>query len=237
MTDSAGGPRRSIPAVVPYVLGAVALVLVLAALRPGWAVVGAVVALLLLPGRWWRWRTRRFRRGVKALRRGDTGDAQDELESFLAETEHDERFARLQPWFNFGRPYPYVAAARSNLAIAALREGELERARREFERALTEAPDFLQALYGLGVVHWRAGRLEEAEAAALRAVEVSGSYVPARVLVGVVRRERGDEAAAEETLEAIRERGHEADDLVRRFREEWGADGAGDGAGPGAPTH
>lgn len=235
MTDSAGGPRRSIPAAVPYVLGAVAVVLVLAAVRPGWAVVAAVVALILLPGRWWRWRTRSFRRGVKALRRGDTGDAQDELESFLAETEHDDRFRRLQPWFNFGRPYPYVAAARSNLGIAVLREGELERARREFERALAEAPDFLQALYGLGVAHWRAGRLDEAEAAALRAVDVSGSYVPARVLVGVVRRERGDEAAAEETLEAIRERGHEPENLLRRFREEWGADEIGDGRPPAAP--
>lgn len=222
MADSRRGARRAIPTAVPYVLGAVAVVLVLAAFRPGWAMVAAVLALLLVPGRWWKWRTRRFRRGVKALRGGRTERARAELESFLEETEGDERFERLQPWFNLGRRYPYVAAARSNLGIAALREGEPEAARREFERALEAAPDFAEALYGLGVARWKAGRLEEAERAARRASGAGGGYLPARVLCAVVRRERGDEPGVEEALEAIRARGHDPDDLLRRFEAEWG---------------
>lgn len=217
---------------VPYLLVAVAIALLLAVARPGWAIVMGAVALLLLPGRWWRWRTRGFRRGVKALRRGELGRAREELEAFLEETEGDERFHRLQPWFNLGRTYPYVAAARSNLGIAALREGETELARWEFVRALAAAPGFVQALYGLGVAHWSAGRLDEAEEAALRAIEARGSYVPARVLLGVIRRERGDAAGAEEALEAIHERGHEADVLLDRFMTEWEAPKAGNGGPP-----
>lgn len=234
MRDTTGRTRSSAPSVVPYVLGAVAVVLVLAAIRPGWAVVAGVLALLLLPGRWWRWRTRRFRRGVKALRRGETGRARAELEAFLREVEADDRFHRLQRWFNLGRPYPYVAAARSNLGIVALREGEPVAAVGEFERAVEADPGFAQALYGLGVARWRLGDLEGAEAAALAAAGARGSYLPARVLLGVVRRERGDEAGAEAALEEVRERGHEPEELLRRFEAEWGGGGpAVQGGSPG----
>lgn len=206
---------------MPYVLAAVAVVLLLATARPGWALVVAVLASLLLPGRWWRWRTRRFRRGVKALRRGETARAREELERFLAEVEDDARFQRFQPWFNLGRRYPYIAAARSNLGIAALRRGEHETATAAFERALEAEPGFVQALYGLGVARWRRGRLVEAEGSALEALAANGSYVPARVLLAAIRRERGDRSGFEEVSAAIRERGHDPEELLRRFETEW----------------
>lgn len=220
------------PHVVPYLLAALAIVLLLAAVRPGWGVLVAILALLLLPGRWWGWRTRHFRHGVKALRRGETEEARRELEAFLAEAEGDERFDRLQPWFNLRRRFPYVAAARSNLGIAALRSGDLAAATAAFERALEVAPRFVQALYGLGIARWREGRLTEAEEAALRALEVRGSYMPARVLLAAIRHERGDRAGFEEAVEGIQERGHDAEALIRRLEAEWGAGGTGDGGQP-----
>ena len=53
--------------VAPFLLGALGVLLLLLYWSPGAGVVAGIVVLLLLPGRWWRWRTRRFRRGLRAL--------------------------------------------------------------------------------------------------------------------------------------------------------------------------
>ena len=71
--------------VVPALLAALGLLLVLLLFRPpGWVVV-VFLLVLFLPGRWWHWKTRRFRRGLRALKKGDPGAARSELEAFLTE--------------------------------------------------------------------------------------------------------------------------------------------------------
>ena len=69
--------------VAPALIATLGLLLVLLLFRPpGWAMLLFLVALFL-PGRWWHWKTRRFRRGLRQLKRGDAGEARSEFEAFL----------------------------------------------------------------------------------------------------------------------------------------------------------
>lgn len=220
------GLRRrlsSMPAGALAVLVAIAVVLLLAFLRPGWGVVIAVVIVALAPGRWWRWRTRRFRRGVRALERGEPDRARSELRRFLRDIEDDRLFARAQPLFNLGREYSYRAAALANLGLAALREGAVPKALRRFGEALEEDPFHAQAHYGRGIAHRSRGELAEAERAATRAVEARPRYLAAHALLGLVRRERGDEGGAEAALAAIRKEDRDPEELLERLRKLWPA--------------
>lgn len=208
-------------------LGAVGFVLAFALLRPGPLIVIGIVVLLFAPGRWWRWRTRRFRKGVRAIQRGDLATGQTELEAFLDGIRDVERFERVQPLFNLGKRYSYRAAALSNLGVATLTlagpDGELDlvRARTRFEEALAVDVEYVQAHYGLAMVSRLMGDGAGAEAEAERALALRPGYLPARLLLAMVRRERGDEAGVEEALEPLRRKGKDPEALLERFGERW----------------
>lgn len=223
--------------VAPFLLAAVGVVLLLAwlvaVLRPGWWAVAAILLLLLAPGRWWRWRIRGFRRGVKALRAGDTDRARRELEAFLDEWERDPGLARVQPLFNLGRRYSYRAAALGNLGVVALEEGRPGEALGAFRAALEEDPAAVRVRYGEAAALRLLGRAEEAERSAAEALERHPRYVAARLLLALIRRERDDEAGAEEALRPLREEGEEPEPLLERLRGRWSAPADGDSREPG----
>lgn len=213
--------------VAPYLLVAVAAVLLLAWLRPGLGVVAAVIVLLFLPGRWWRWRIRRFRRGVKALRAGERERAREDFEAFLDDIDGDDRFERLQPAFNLGTRYSYRGAALSNLGVVELEDGRPARALARFQAALKEDPRALQALYGKAAALRVLGELEEAERFAAAALELRPRYVAARLLLALIRRERADRTGAEEALAPLREEGEDPEPALEKLREHWTRKGAG----------
>lgn len=217
---------RSMPGPAAAFLAVVAGFLLLAFLRPSpWLLAGLAVAVLL-PGRWWRWRTRRFRRGVRALEDGRPGEAREELEAFLADIEGDRFFRRAQPVFNLGRRYSYRSAAMSNLGLADLREGDAEEALDRFEEALSEAPEWAQAHYGRALALRSRGELASAEASARRATEAREGYAAAQALLTLIRRERGDGEGAAAVEEALREEGRDPEELIEGLREMWpGAEG------------
>lgn len=212
---------RSMPGVAAAFLAVVAGFLLLAFLRPSpWLLAGLAVAVLV-PGRWWRWRTRRFRRGVRALEDGRPGDAREELEAFLADIEGDRLFRRAQPVFNLGRRYSYRSAALSNLGLADLRDGRVGRALSRFGEALAEEPVWAQAHYGRALALRSRGELADAEAAARRATEARRGYAAARALMAVIRRERGDEEGAAAAEAELREDGRDPGKLTAELRELW----------------
>ncbi len=213
---------KPLPLAAGLYLGAVAVVLGLAIWRPGALVVVAVVVLLLGPGRWWRWRTRRFRRGVRAIRRGDLAAGRGELEAFLEQIRDDPRFDRLQPLFNLGKRYSYRAAALSNLGVADISSGRADRALERFEQALAIDPGSVQAQFGVGLARRQAGDLAGAARAADRALMIRPGYLPARLLLALARRESGDRRCAEAALEPLREDGADPEELLARFVARWG---------------
>lgn len=208
-------------------LGAIGLVLAFALLRPGPLIVIGVIVLLFAPGRWWRWRMRRFRKGVRAIQRGDLTAGQTELEAFLDGIGDTERFERIQPLFNLGKHYSYRAAALNNLGVAALTAGgpggqpDLETARSRFEEALAVDPGYVQAHYGLAMTAWLRGDAVGAETDADRALALHPGYLPARLLLATVRRERGDDAGADEALEPLRRQGKDPEVLMEGFGQRW----------------
>ncbi len=216
-----------LPLVAPALLITVGALLLIAFLRPpGWFV-RAVVVLFFVPGRWWRWRTRDFRRGLKLIQSGQLEPARDKLETFLADIRRDESFARVQPYFNLGRPYPYEAAAESNLGVARLVGGEPGRALAHFRAALVSAPDWFQARFGEASALRLSGDLPAAETAVRAALDTRDKYVPARLLLALILRERGGdarEAEAEELLEPVRESGKDPEEMIARMRSQWPAD-------------
>lgn len=217
---------RSMPGAAAAFLAVVAAFLLLAFLRPSpWLLAGLAVAVLL-PGRWWRWRTRRFRRGVRALEDGRPGDAREELEAFLVDIEGDRLFRRVQPVFNLGRPYSYRSAALSNLGLADLREGDTEEALARFDEALADDPGWAQAHYGRALALRSRAALEGAEASALRATAAREGYAAAQALLALIRRERGDGKRASAVEETLREEGRDPEELIEGLRELWpGAEG------------
>ena len=208
-------------------LCAVGVVLAFALLRPGPLIVIGVVVLLFAPGRWWRWRTRRFRKGVRAIQRGDLASGQAELEAFLDGIVDPERFDRLQPLFNLGKRYSYRAAALSNLGVAALTaEGEggkpdIPTARARFEDALAVDPEYVQAHYGLALAAWLTGDAARAATEAERALGLRPGFLPARLMLATVRREQGDEAGVEQVLEPLRRKGKDPEALLTSFGSRW----------------
>lgn len=218
------------PRAAPFLLAAVGLLLLLLFLFPGLWALAALAVLLLLPGRWWRWRTRRFRRGVRAIRQGKPLEARGELEAFLREIEGDEGFERVQPWFNLGQRYSYRAAAESNLGVTWLQAGDAGRALRHFLRAREVDPANAQAAFGEAAARRCLGQLADAERAAARAVELRPTYLPARLVLAAVRRARGDEAGAEEALAPVRREGKDPQALLERLDAQWPR-GAGGGRG------
>ena len=207
--------------VAPFLLGALAILLALAFWRPGAGILVAVLLLLFLPGRWWRWRTRHFRRGVRRLKRGDTARARSEFERFLHEIERDDRIERWQPVFNLGRRYSYAGAAHSNIGVTWLHEGQPRKALHHFEIARRLDDGSAQAVFGEAAARRRLGQLRKGEATAERAVELRPGYLPARLLLAAIRRERGDAEGAEEALRPLAEEGRDIERLTRDMLAQW----------------
>lgn len=174
------------------------------ALGLGAGVLLVLGALLLGPTLWWRWKTREFRRGMRALRRGQRREAESWFDLFLQRTERDGGFLRYQPVFNLGRPYDYRAAAHNNLGVLHLRAGKRDAARREFDRALASSPRFAPACYGRGALHLLEGDLAAAEASAREGLRAEPGHRPCSVLAALCRAELGDREGAEALLASLR---------------------------------
>lgn len=188
---------------------------------PGWAIVLFLVALFL-PGRWWHWKTRRFRRGLRKLKRGDAGEARSELEAFLFQAARETNFRRVQPYFNLGRSYPYEVAGRSNLGVCDLLQGKPEAALEKFRVALAEESSWVPALYGQAVALKLTGQPEASEASARQALELKPSYLAARLLLGSLLRDAGRRREADEVLAPIVEEGRDPEALLQALDGRWG---------------
>lgn len=210
------------PLIAPALLAALVLLLILLLFRPpGWLLILFLV-LLFVPGRWWYWKTRRFRRGLRQLKRGETGSARSELEAFLFQVARESNFRRVQPYFNLGRSYPYRAAAHSNLGVCDLMEGKAEPALVRFRVALAEDPAWVPALYGASVALKLLGQPEQAEVSARQALALRPSYMAARLLLGSLLTEAGRSAEAEEVLAPIAADGQDPEALLQALDDQWG---------------
>jgi len=208
--------------VAPALIATLGLLLVLLLFRPpGWAMLLVLVALFL-PGRWWHWKTRRFRRGLRQLKRGDAGEARSEFEAFLFQVAREPNFRRVQPYFNLGRSYPYVVAGRANLGVCDLLQGKPEAALERFRAALAEDPAWVPALYGEAVALKLTGQVEAAEQSARHALELRPSYLAARLLLGSLLRESGRRPEADEVLAPIVEEGRDPEALLQALDDRWG---------------
>ena len=208
--------------VAPALIATLGLLLVLLLFRPpGWVMLLFLVALFL-PGRWWHWKTRRFRRGLKLLRKGDAGSARSEFEAFLFQVAREPNFRRVQPYFNLGRSYPYVAAGRANLGVCDLLQGKSEAALERFRAALAEDPSWVPARYGEAVALKLTGQVESAERSARQALELRPSYMAARLLLGSLLRDAGRDAEAEEVLAPIVDEGRDPEALLQALDDRWG---------------
>jgi tetratricopeptide (TPR) repeat protein len=208
--------------VVPALLAALGLLLVLLLFRPpGWVIVVFLIALFL-PGRWWHWKTRRFRRGLRALRREDPGAARSELEAFLFQVAREPNFRRVQPYFNLGRSYPYEVAARSNLGVCDLLQGKPDTALEQFRLALDAEPTWVPAKYGEAVALKQTAQPGAAESAAREALRLRPSYLAARLLLASLLRASGREAEAEDVLAPLAGEGPDPELLLEAIEERWG---------------
>lgn len=216
-----GRRLKPMPVGIGLLLAGIAFVFMLAMVQPGLGVLLGVAIALFIPGRLWKWRLRHFTRGVRALEDGEPTEAREELTTFLEGLDDDELFRRLQPLFNLGQRYSYRAAARSNLGLAILEEGDPREALESFDEALAENPEHAQAHYGRSLALRRLGDLEAAEEAAARSIEARSGYLAAHALLGLIRRERGDEEGAQRAMEAIRDDGRDPEGMVRSLKDIW----------------
>lgn len=208
--------------VAPALIAALGLLLVLLLFRPpGWVMI-LFLLLLFLPGRWWHWKTRRFRRGLRLLRSGDAGAARSEFEAFLFQVARETNFRRTQPYFNLGRSYPYAAAAQSNLGICDVYQGRSEAALGRFRAALREEPQWMPARYGEAVAFKLLGEPAAAERSARAALELKPSYVAARLLLGSLLQDLGRDEEALDVLGPLVEEGHDPEALLQALEDQWG---------------
>jgi Tfp pilus assembly protein PilF len=87
---------------------------------------------------------------------------------------------------------------------AALRQGNFESAAWDFEEALAEEPQRLDALIGLGVARYQLGAFAEARDVLDRAVARAPRDPHARLYLGLAELQDGDVARAVEQLRAFR---------------------------------
>ena len=191
------------PAVVALMTG-IALLLLALTLGVRARLLLVLGLLVLAPGLWWRWKTGRFRQGVRALRRGEQEAAAERFREFLGQVETDDGFLRYQPFFNLGRPYDYVAASHNNLGALALQAGDRAGARRELEAALDRPGAFAPAYYGSAALSLLEGDLEIAESTARAGLEADPRYRPCGILLGLCLAERGDRSGAEAALAGLK---------------------------------
>ncbi len=99
------------------------------------------------------------------------------------------------------RPKMNALAAESYQAgMRSFRNGDLEGATRDFQKAIDADPNSYQALYSLGVVRERLGDTSGATAAYGKAISVVSDYEPAIVAYALLIAREGNAPAAEEYL-------------------------------------
>lgn len=208
--------------IAPALVAALGMLLVLLLFRPpGWMLILLLIGLLL-PGRWWHWKTRRFRRGVRLLRRGDAAAARSEFETFLFRVARSGSFRRMQPYFNRGKSRPYEVAALSYLGVCRLHLGEPEPALDRFRAALAIEPGWAPARYGEAMALRRLGDVSGSELAARQTLDIRPSYLAARLLLGTLLRESGRGDESEEVLRPVSEDGRDPEALLRALEDQWG---------------
>ena len=108
----------------------------------------------------------------------------------------------------------------------ALRDGRYVEAASEFETALKERPERMDALVGLGIARYGQRVYDEAVAHLSRAVSRDPKRVDAQLYLGLSYLERGDEGSSAEHLRAFRDLTHSArvtrqvDDALQLMRTE-----------------
>lgn len=95
-------------------------------------------------------------------------------------------------------PHPY----RSALAVLLARAGEVERADREFQRAIEETPRYNVGRLDYGNFLFRQGKLADAERVLSESKGINPNFYPTRVTLGEVLFQRGDFPRALEEFKA-----------------------------------
>jgi len=90
------------------------------------------------------------------------------------------------------------------LGQSELRQGRYIEAASNFERALKEHPERLDALVGLGIVRYAQGSYDEAVALLSRALDQDPRRADAQLYLGLSCLARGDDGCAAEHLRAFR---------------------------------
>ncbi|MFH1145190.1 MAG: sulfatase-like hydrolase/transferase [Candidatus Eisenbacteria bacterium] len=98
-----------------------------------------------------------------------------------------------------------VATSFCQVGTAALRAGEVEKARGQFERAIAEAPEHPDGYLGLAQIHTQAGSPERARAILVRAVDAGVKSAAVYARLAELHRQCGDLPAAQEILAAATE--------------------------------
>ncbi len=80
----------------------------------------------------------------------------------------------------------------NNLGRIHLRNGQLDKARREFEKALELDPDNAEALLNIGAIHRAEGRVPEAEHFAKRALQVDPNSIGALSQLAEIKRDQDE---------------------------------------------
>ena len=82
-------------------------------------------------------------------------------------------------------------------ALALQQEGELDAARRAYERLLEENPGLLSPRFNLAAMSYSAGDQEDAESLLKKILAIDATHKQANNLLGVIARERGEFDQAE----------------------------------------
>ena len=123
----------------------------------------------------------------------------------------------------------------ANIGVTWLHEGEPAKALHHFEIARRLDETSAQAAFGEAAARRRLGQLRKAEKAAERATELRPSYLPARLLLAEIRRERGDEEGAAEVLRPLAEDGQDPESLIQEMLSQWPTSAEGEDKQPGSP--
>jgi Tfp pilus assembly protein PilF len=90
---------------------------------------------------------------------------------------YKEARALLEDALSIKEPNPY---AHNNLGMVLLQTGDPDGARKHFETAIKQRPDYGQIYNNLGVLMWREGNLQGAAKRFCKALELIPDYIDAR---------------------------------------------------------
>ncbi len=111
----------------------------------------------------------------------------------------------------------YAAEAHANIGRALLKAEHYDEARKHFEQALEETPNFPDLQYCLGVSLFMGGQESEALPFFHRALEINPDYIEARCFLAVALDKLGDRDDARKELKAVTGRASEIPIQVNRF--------------------